>query len=492
MATTPTPGTHPTPTTSGPAAPGLAGSPCPSNAPGPACLPDSPDVPVMPGARPTLANHAAASPALLDGAAWIVDETCLHDEGAGPEVRETLAGVLERLLSLDMDDPEYERFVREDVVETHLLERRDIEALAETVEMACVKRLDPQVLLPAFFVCFEWYHRLEFDVPRRVALWKPLVQYAEPLLARCSLFAYAKSRYHYYAGDMARATESARRAHELAPSHVGFLNNFSELVLEVSESRLVSAQDDDDALVDHTALQDILSSFEAIPEDRYHPIYYVTRGRAKACLYDFAGAREEFARALAAENKRYASAAKEQAEQQDDQGDQTGRRRGSGVDAAIKNSVYVTEIGEIFNAQSVCNVISNMRSTATAVAGVRDAQLERAKGLDAKMDELDRRFQNERIDLLEFIGFFAGIISFVIASIQLGDGLDFPTRALMVVVTLGCLLVAFGSFSALLEAGRRNSSAEERRAMVRPGLLFVIGAGAAAIVLGMLLYLVIR
>lgn len=67
-----------------------------------------------------------------------------------------------------------------------------------------------------------------------------------------------------------------------------------------------------------------------------------------------------------------------------------------------------------------------------------------------------------------------------------GGGLTFPTRALMVLMLMGSLLVAFGAFSALLESGREPGRS------FRPALVAVIAIGFVVIVVAMLLYLVIR
>lgn len=57
---------------------------------------------------------------------------------------------------------------------------------------------------------------------------------------------------------------------------------------------------------------------------------------------------------------------------------------------------------------------------------------------------------------VETIGFFAGIISFVIGSLTLADGQTAKDAAALILVLLGTLLVVFDSFSFLLHIGKKN------------------------------------
>lgn len=390
------------------------------------------------------------------------------------ELAQRLSHALAGIVGIDRDEVGYERYLREDVVELELFGPEDIDELTDAVVRVCAEGLEDECLLPALFVCFEWVHRTVFDATKRVARWRHLIRVAEPRLSGESLFCYMKSRCYLDEGDVDHAISAACDAHNAAPRHAGFLNNYAEMLLGVSEDHLLSP--DSDALDDmlEASLRDALSSFDLIPKSDYHPIHYVTRGRIKSCLKRFKEANEDFSRAMQRENER-------QLEIQ--------RRRGAAGLNMVDQSTYVTEMSEIVSAQSKNNVLANMEALRRSTETIRERQTGQADKLDRRLQALGERFDNERIDMLEFIGFFAGIISFVIASIQMGDGLMFPTRALMVVILLGALLIAFGCLSALLEAGRAceriDGGSVERR------LRFVIGVGFLAIVVGMGMYLVI-
>ncbi|MBT1166974.1 hypothetical protein [Bifidobacterium simiarum] len=407
------------------------------------------------------------------GADVLLRELAGSEFPVSDSVIERLRGVYDHLAGVSPDDPEFERYLREDVIEHETFSRADVIDISDSVLDVSARHKNDPALLAAFFVAFEWFHRCEFDADRRLRYWGRFVPLLRACLGEFALYQYALSMFHLYGGDGVRAEQAARRALEIAPDHIGFLNTYTEQILERVERELISSGRQMPGDDDTAALNGLLESFDKRPRDGWHPIFHVSYGRILACLGRYGEAQSEFSQAVDVENARY-----------NDAGANT-----------IKASTYVTEMNEIFDARNTCNMLSNMRSLSSVIDDAQTAQRQRARELDDKMDELGRRFDNERIDMLEFIGFFAGIISFVIASIQLGDGLAFPTRALMVLILMGSLLVAFGSFSVLLESGRAVDPDEPKRGRlfgIRAGLVAVIAIGLVVIVAAMLLYLVIR
>ena len=109
----------------------------------------------------------------------------------------------------------------------------------------------------------------------------------------------------------------------------------------------------------------------------------------------------------------------------------------------------------------------------------------KTKELAQRTEELDGRLNDQQVNMLEFLGFFSGIISFIIASIQIGGDMDFGSRAALIVVMLGSLLIAFGALGWLIE-GRLGSSARAteassgaagapRRVAAKPNALILVG-----------------
>ncbi|NEG95257.1 hypothetical protein GFD17_00465 [Bifidobacterium sp. SMB2] len=435
-------------------------------------------------------DNTFASVSAFPGANALLKELAGSEFPVSTDVIERLRGVYDHLAGVSPDDPEFERYLREDVIEHETFDRADAIDISDSVLDVSARHKNDLALLPAFFIAFEWFHRCEFDAERRLRYWGRFVPLMNVCLGEFSLYQYALSMYHLYGGDETRAEQAARQALDIAPDHIGFLNTYTEQILERVERELISSgrqmpEDDDIA-----ALNGLLSAFDKRPREGWHPIFHVSYGRILACLGRYGEAQREFSQAVDIENARYNAWRESRGGDDGSAGD-----GGSAGGRTIKESTYVTEMNEIFDARNTCNMLSNMRSLSSVIDDAQSAQRERARELDDKMDELGRRFDNERIDMLEFIGFFAGIISFVIASIQLGDGLEFPTRALMVLLLMGSLLVAFGAFSTLLESGRAVDPREPKRGRVfgiRAGLAAVIVIGLVVIVAAMLLYLVIR
>ena len=418
--------------------------------------------------------------ATFPGADALLHELARSEFPVSDDVIERLRGICDHLVNVSPDDPEFERYLREDVIEHGTFTRAEAIDISDSVlDVSARHKNDPALLVP-FFVAFEWFHRCEFDADQRMLYWRRFVPLLRPCLGGFSLYQYALSMFCLYGGDEQGAEAASRRALDTAPDHIGFLNTYTEQILDRVEHELISSgrqMPDED---DRQSLERLLDDFEKRPRDGWHPIFHVSYGRILACLGRYGEAQSEFSQAVDLENARY-----------NEWSDSHDASNGG----TIKGSTYVTEMNEIFDARNTCNMLSNMRSLSSVIDDAQDAQRARARELDDKMDELGRRFDNERIDMLEFIGFFAGIISFVIASIQLGDGLSFPTRALMVLIVMGSLLVAFGAFSMLLESGRAvgpKDAKQGRMFGVRTGLIAVIAIGLVVIVTAMLMYLVIR
>lgn len=74
---------------------------------------------------------------------------------------------------------------------------------------------------------------------------------------------------------------------------------------------------------------------------------------------------------------------------------------------------------------------------------------------------------------IETIGFFAGIISFIIGSLTLADGQTAKDAAALILILLGALLVVFDSFSFLLNFGKK--SAVKHILVLLGGILVILG-----------------
>ncbi|MEG0836096.1 MAG: hypothetical protein RR413_11700 [Christensenellaceae bacterium] len=71
------------------------------------------------------------------------------------------------------------------------------------------------------------------------------------------------------------------------------------------------------------------------------------------------------------------------------------------------------------------------------------------KQIDSSLNEMNTKN-------LEFLGFFAAVVSFTIGSIQIVKEFQFETVATLIIVLTGCLMTAFGGFGFLLHGLNRE------------------------------------
>jgi hypothetical protein len=87
-----------------------------------------------------------------------------------------------------------------------------------------------------------------------------------------------------------------------------------------------------------------------------------------------------------------------------------------------------------------------------------------------------RHMDESTLKNLEFLGFFAGLISFTIGSIQIAAHQDVNASARLIVVLMGALLVSFAGFSSILDRATRHTT-------MRAVIVGVVGA--AVLVVGL-------
>ena len=72
------------------------------------------------------------------------------------------------------------------------------------------------------------------------------------------------------------------------------------------------------------------------------------------------------------------------------------------------------------------------------------------KKMQADFAGMKNDIDKSKIDILSFLGFFTGIISFILGSFQLGESLEFSQRVQLMAVLLCCLMIAFSVFRLLI------------------------------------------
>lgn len=101
--------------------------------------------------------------------------------------------------------------------------------------------------------------------------------------------------------------------------------------------------------------------------------------------------------------------------------------------------------------------------------------------LSIRQDEINKEISNSiskvdeaMIKNLEFLGFFAGIVSFTIGSIQITGGQSFSSAARLILVLMGSLLCAFSGFGFILH-GIKKGKILQNVIVTILGILIILG-----------------
>lgn len=94
--------------------------------------------------------------------------------------------------------------------------------------------------------------------------------------------------------------------------------------------------------------------------------------------------------------------------------------------------------------------------------------------LQAKMELVDEKISESTTKNIEIIGFFTGIISFVIATIQITIEVNFKEAVVMILMLLGVWIVSFSCFSALLKKLDKDNL-KKLISIILLGLLIILG-----------------
>lgn len=368
----------------------------------------------------------------------------------------------------DVNDQSFERIIRETfAMGADPLTRIQADELQSLLcSYAAGGSADPVTELVLFYACFEWTNRQVKDKGERLSRWDTLFAAVGDDLDRFSLYRYARSRHLLAQDKLPQAQEQAREAVLIARNHGGFLNNYGEILLsQVESQRLAGGYEEGPNPVadeDLVSLVERIEAFSALKGKKVYPSYLVTEGRLLAC----AGKYEEAARCF--------DGARELIDAMRNEGDRRFAREED----------YIGEVATVINAQSTA---AALKSSAAVWESLREAQSlmeARAEELSRKTDEIEQKLADEHVHMLEFLGFFSGIISFIIASIQVGSEMDFPARAALIVIMLGSLLVGFGALGWLIDGMRVTQPTKRANPL--------IAVGAAVLVLGCAGYFVLR
>ena len=402
-----------------------------------------------------------------------VSEGIIQRVFKGDELADRFEKVYAKLDGADTESQEFEATVRENLVTcADRLDADQAKRLHEAVvRCAVLKKEAPSDLLPLFYADFDWLNRCEANQDTRMARWRELFNSFDNQLDEFSLYHYAHSRFLLAGKREAEAFDAARKAIELAPGNIGWLNNYSELLMTSLENDILSGTVEANSHTDDSNLENLLGRFQSFMADGksiIYPSYLMNCGRIEACLGNREASSDYFEQAKARVMELHME----------------------GHPRFGNESSYVAELGKIIRAQTVSELIQNTRIATASLRKMEEQQRATMEELDAKLGEVSDRLEGERVNMLEFLGFFSGIISFIIASITIGSEMDFVARGALIVVLLGALLLAFGSLGLVLEGLRPRPRTREDEVVRKTPTTILVWIGLAVIVFGFVFYLI--
>ena len=216
--------------------------------------------------------------------------------------------------------------------------------------------------------------------------------------------------------------------------NAGFIHVFADTVARVCEESFGETQD----RVRTKWLEHALVEVDrAIELDRRYAKYYCTRGRLLAQAARFDEALQDIRTAVDREDSSRAD--------------------------------YAIRIGEYQYHNLRVQALKNEALISAQVSGSLSALDDGLKTARTQIDESMRRMDDSRIQNLEFLGFFAALVSFTIGSIQLALSQEARQTAALMLVLVGALLTAFAGFGFVIHR-------DWRRVAVRSAIMVAVGA----------------
>jgi len=210
-------------------------------------------------------------------------------------------------------------------------------------------------------------------------------------------------------GDTRNIIEKAYKAMQKLSSHAGAIHDFAEIVVSVYEDEENAAAKEN---IKNRWMDEALTAIDiAIELDVDYAKFYCTKGRILETLGRFNEARDYIKTAM---------------DKEDSAGTNYARRIGN-------YQYYLLLIQANHHTQLLADEINVYKND----------MLEKQKEVLNKMEE--SKFKN-----LEFLGFFAALISFTIGSIQILNHQDFDSAVKLILILMGSTFCVFSGFGVVL------------------------------------------
>ena len=306
------------------------------------------------------------------------------------------------------------------------------ELLENNTELTKKDRLSLVALL-----CTYHRHMKNFDEQRKIIRTYRTEFSDNPLFTHLRLLQYVDLDFEQ---DLLGVLNIARSNIEKMDFNYGARHLFSDLVAQAFEEEKITLDNEENIklLKDaHTNVEvAIMESASESPKNIAHPKFYCTLGRILAMEGDFKNALSNVKKAIDCEDS-------------------------TRDEYSLRISYYQTYLVRI----------TAMRQQSKLIEKFVEID-EKSQRITNKMDEVE----NAQTKNLEFLGLFAGIISFTIGTINIASNLasiSFTGAAGLIIVLFGTLLCVFAGFGIVLNSKKENL--KRYAAVFIIGLLIIIG-----------------
>lgn len=279
-----------------------------------------------------------------------------------------------------------------------------------------------QVRFAAFYSLVVYYRRYKLN-----GRLEPLINAYGSQFNDKPLYKFTMSTYYRNKGgrnDLNIALQFAQEAIDQTVNYPGYFNNYAEIVAQSLEEGIK---------FDH--INEIIpKAFQyinkAIMINNTYAKYYCTLGRLQYCTGEYHDGKANILTAIDYEDN-------------------------SKKDYAIRIADYQYFLLKCYSVESV----TTLKKTID----------EKTKEIQEIKNELQRNMQEEKNKVLELIGFFTGIIAFIVSTVQIASKSNFQDAVSLILVLLGGLLIAFGGFKSIIKV--------DRNGIISTAIFVVLGCG---------------
>lgn len=321
---------------------------------------------------------------------------------------------------------------------TRLAQEADTPGLVKRLRQVLDDAIDEDTAYAAFY-CLNVVYRRNRDY----TLLEQLIVTNEARFGRRPTFRHLQVLFTIDRGVGKRKEELIRWAFEDAemnPSNAGYVHLFADVVASLAEE---SDADLEREIVANWLSEALQAVDRAIRLDSRYAKYYATKARLLALSGQFHDSLELISTAIDMEDS-------------------------TRPDYAIRLGEYQSRRLWIQARRSDHVFAQKGAEAALALEG-------RYASLRDELEKATKKIDESTVRNLEFLGFFAGLISFTIASIQIAASQTADDAIRLIIVLTGGLLVAFAGFGAILESSRLAGS------IVRMGAVGAVGVAVVAL-----------